>query len=223
MKSISIFIVDDHEVLRFGLREALQMEPDLDVVGESDRFQGTAARIVETMPDVAILDIRLRDGSGIELCRDILGEAPDIRCLMFTSSSGDEALYQSIVAGASGYLLKDAPRADLVHAIHTVAAGQSLIDPSMTERVLHRLRKPEEATARLTEQEAKVLALIGEGLTNRCIASRLNLAPQTVKNYVSRVLTKLDMGRTNAALYAAGFRPAPEDHDQHQRPEQDQD
>lgn len=217
MKSISVFIVDDHEVLRLGLREALEIEPDLEVVGEGDRFEGTADRIVQTLPDVAILDIRLRDGTGIELCRDVLEKAPEVRCLMFTSASGDEALYQSIVAGASGYLLKDAPRTELVHAIHTVAAGQSLIDPSLTGRVLDRLREqPDEVTAQLTEQEARVLELIGEGLTNRCIADRLNLAPQTVKNYVSRVLTKLDMGRTNAALFAAGLRPPPDDQDQDQ-------
>lgn len=201
---IAVFVVDDHELMRVGLREAFAVEPDLEIVGEADRFEGTAARIVETTPDVAILDVRLRDGSGIELCRDVMEGAPAVRSLMFTSATGDEPLHESILAGAAGYLLKDASRAELIHAVRKVAGGQALIDPAMTDQVLRRLRaQPDEPSTRLTEQERRVLDLIGEGLTNKEIAGRLHLADQTVKNYVSRVLTKLDMRRTHAALYAA--------------------
>lgn len=213
MKSISLFLVDDHELLRLGLREALAIEPDLEIVGEADRLEGTAARIVEIAPDVAILDIRLSDGSGIELCRQVLEEAPDIRCLMFTFAADLEPLHHSILAGAAGYVLKSAHRGEVINAVRTVAEGRSLIDPAMTEQVLAGLRsQSNEPADQLTEQERRVLDLMGEGLTNKEIATSLHLADQTVKNYVSRVLTKLDMRRTRAALYSAGLKP-PSDQD----------
>jgi two-component system, NarL family, response regulator DevR len=204
MSPVRIFVVDDHELLRIGLREAFGGEPDLELIGESDRYEGTASRIIELKPDVAILDVRLGDGSGIELCREVLAESPEVRCIMFTSAIGDQPLHESILAGATGYLLKDASRVELLHAIRTVAAGRSLIDPAMVGHVLARLRaQPDEPAARLTEQERLVLDLMGQGLTNKEVAVRLHLADQTVKNYVSRILTKLDMRRTQAALYAA--------------------
>lgn len=204
--TVSVFIVDDHELLRLGLREALDAEVDIQVVGEAGRVEDSVELVLEARPDVALLDVRLPDGSGIELCRDILARDHEIRCLMFTSAAEDEPLYDAVLAGASGYVLKDSPRSDLVAAIRRVAAGDSLIDPAMTDRILTRMRSESEGPAAdLTRQERNILDLIGEGLTNKEIAERLNLAEQTTKNYVSRVLTKLDMGRTRAALYSAGL------------------
>lgn len=207
MSTIRVFVVDDHELLRIGLRETLSVEEDLDLVDEADRFEGTAERIIESAPDIAILDVRLGDGSGIELCREVLAHASRTRCLIFTSATGDGPLHEAILAGAAGYLLKDASRDELLRAIRTVAAGHSLIDPGMTERVLVRLRSvSDERTSGLTAQERRILDLMGEGLTNSEIADRMSLAHQTVKNYVSRVLAKLDMRRTSAALHAAKLR-----------------
>lgn len=198
-----IFIVDDHEMMRIGLRESLNYEDDLEVVGEWPRATGAAQAVLQANPDVAILDVILGDGNGIELCREIRA-ASDIRCLVFTSAVGEEPLYESLMAGASGFLLKDVGRGEIVSAIRKVAAGGSLVDPSSTSRLFARLRKAEAGVgADLTEQEAKILDLIAEGLTNREISDRMYLAEQTVKNYVSRVLTKLDMRRTQAALFRA--------------------
>ena len=165
------------------------------------------ARIPPTRPDVAVLDVRLPDGNGVEVCREVRSRHPEIRCLMLTSFSDDEALFQAIMAGAAGYLLKQVRGTDLVAAIRNVAAGQSLLDPAITAQVLERLRKgneEDERLAHLTPQERNILELIAEGLTNRQIAERVHLAEKTVKNYVSNLLAKLGMERrTQAAVYAA--------------------
>jgi two-component system, NarL family, response regulator DevR len=210
---VTLFVVDDHEMMRIGIRESLREEADIEIVGEASTYADAVAGIKESSPDIALLDVRLPGGaSGVELCREVLQHSSNTRCLMYTSASGDEALHESILAGASGYLLKGASRSDLVSAIRTVAGGGSLIDPAMTSRVLAKLRAEASTPASaLTEQESNVLDLIAEGLDNREIAERMFLAEQTVKNYVSRVLMKLDMRRTQAALYAAGLRKnAPE-------------
>ena len=212
MEPIAVFVVDDHETLRLGLRETFADQPDIEIVGESDRYEGTLRRIIDAKPSVAIVDVELGDGNGIELCRHLMDEAPEVRCLMFTSSTGDEPLYNAIIAGAAGYILKTSPSNDLLRAVRAVAHGESLIDPALTKNVLRRLRsQPPELLSTLSEQERRVLALIGEGLTNKEIAKRLYLADQTAKNYVSKVLTKLVMSRTRAALYAAGLKEPPEE------------
>jgi two-component system response regulator DevR len=203
-------LLDDHEVVRRGLRELLESEDDLEVVGEAGTAQEALSRIPPTRPDVAVLDIRLPEGDGVEVCREIRSSHPEINCLILTSFSDDEALFQAIMAGASGYLLKQIKGNDLVDAVRRVAAGQSLLDPAVTARVLERLRaRPEtdEGLARLTNQERKILDLIADGLTNRQIAEQVHLAEKTVKNYVSNLLAKLGMERrTQAAVYAARLR-----------------
>ena len=202
---IRVFLLDDHEVVRRGLAELLSMEPDIEVVGESGTAHDAGTRINATRPDVAVLDVRLPDGSGVEVCRDIRNENPQIYALMLTSYADDEALFDSIMAGASGYCLKDIRGHDLVGAIRNVASGRSLLDPVATARVLARLRgsnEPDERLTNLTAQERRILDLIGEGLTNRQIGDRLHLAEKTVKNYVSSLLAKLGMERrTQAAAY----------------------
>jgi len=202
---IRVFLLDDHEVVRRGLHELLSMEDDITVVGEAGSAEEARTRIPLVHADVAVLDVRLPDGSGVEVCRDVRDTAPDTRCLMLTSFADDEALFDAIVAGASGYVLKDIRGTDLVDAVRAVAAGRSLLDPDATSRVLARLRTPEhtdERLAALTEQERKILELIGEGLTNRQIGERLFLAEKTVKNYVSSILAKLGMERrTQAAAF----------------------
>lgn len=202
-----VFLLDDHEIVRRGLRELLEAEDDLHVVGEAGTAADALARIPPTRPDVAVLDIRLPDGNGVEVCREVRSRDPEIRCLMLTSFSDDEALFQAIMAGAAGYLLKQVRGTDLVTAIRNVAAGQSLLDPAITAQVLERLRKgneEDERLAHLTPQERNILELIAEGLTNRQIAERVHLAEKTVKNYVSNLLAKLGMERrTQAAVYAA--------------------
>ncbi len=207
---IRVFLLDDHEVVRRGLRELLETEGDLEVVGEAGTAEEALTRIPPTRPDVAVLDVRLPDGNGVEVCREIRSSHPEIQCLMLTSFADDEALFQAIMAGAAGYVLKQIKGTDLVDAVRRVAQGQSLLDPAVTTRVLERLRTPpetDERLARLTEQERKILDLIAEGLTNRQIAERVHLAEKTVKNYVSNLLTKLGMERrTQAAVYAAGLR-----------------
>jgi DNA-binding NarL/FixJ family response regulator len=207
---INVFLLDDHEVVRRGLRELLEAEDDLEVVGEAGSAKEAMARIPPTRPDVAVLDVRLPDGNGVEVCREIRSNHPEIQCLILTSFADDEALFQSIMAGAAGYVLKQIKGTDLVDAVRRVADGQSLLDPAITARVLERLRTPpetDERLARLTEQERKILDLIADGLTNRQIAERVHLAEKTVKNYVSNLLTKLGMERrTQAAVYAAGLR-----------------
>ena len=205
--AIKVFLLDDHEIVRRGLADLLGFEADLDVVGEAGTAADALHRIPATRPDVAVLDVRLPDGSGVEVCRDIRDSLPDVRCLMLTSYADDEALFDAIMAGASGYVLKEIRGNDLVEAIRQVAAGRSLLDPVATQRVLERLRRGEEHDERLdalTEQERRILDLIGEGLTNRQIGERLHLAEKTVKNYVSSLLAKMGMERrTQAAAYVA--------------------
>lgn len=206
-EQIRVFLLDDHEVVRRGLRDLLESEGDIVVVGESGSAAEATRRIPATRPDVAVLDGRLPDGSGVTVCREVRSVDPNIRALILTSYDDDEALFASIMAGASGYLLKQITGTDLVDAVRRVAAGQSLLDPSLTQRVLDRVRKgPTEhpELAGLTDQERKILALIAEGLTNRQIGERMFLAEKTVKNYVSSILSKLGLERrTQAAVLAA--------------------
>ncbi len=203
--TVRVFLLDDHEVVRRGLRDLLEAEDDLEVVGEAGTAEEAYGRIPATRPDVAVLDVRLPDGDGIEVCREIRSKHPEIQCLMLTSFADDEALFSSIMAGASGYLLKQVKGTDLVGGIRRVGAGESLLDPSLTQKVLERLRSPEDdELSGLTPQERKILDLIAEGLTNRQIGERMFLAEKTVKNYVSNLLSKLGMSRrTEAAVYAA--------------------
>ncbi len=205
--SLRVFLLDDHEIVRTGLRSLLEATDDIVVVGEAGTVEEALARIPPTRPDVAILDVRLPDGSGVEVCREVRSHTPEIACVMLTSYPDDEALFAAIMAGAAGYVLKQVEGTNLVDDVRRVAAGQSLLDPAVTERVLARLRKgPEEdpRLASLTAQERRILDLIAEGQTNRQIAGALYLAEKTVKNYVSNVLSKLGMERrTQAATYAA--------------------
>lgn len=202
-----IFLLDDHEIVRRGVRELLEGEDDLEVVGEASTAAEALARIPATRPEVAVLDVRLPDGNGVEVCRDIRSSHPEVQCLMLTSYADDEALFDAIMAGASGYVLKQVRGAELIDGIRRVAAGQSLLDPSVTTRVLERLRKAPEEDERfadLSDQERKILALLAEGMSNREIAAALFLAEKTVKNYVSNLLAKMGMQRrTEAAVYAA--------------------
>jgi two-component system, NarL family, response regulator DevR len=203
--TIRVFLVDDHEVVRRGLKELLEAEDDIDVVGDAATAGMALAGIADTSPDVALLDVRLPDGNGIEVCREVRARDPKIACLMLTSFGDDEALFDAIMAGAAGYLLKDVRGQDLVDAVRHVATGDSLLDPALTGRVLERLRRGDEEDARLkslTEQERKILRLTAEGLTNRQIADQMHLAEKTVKNYVSNLLAKLGMHRrTEAAVF----------------------
>jgi two-component system, NarL family, response regulator DevR len=203
--SVRVFLVDDHEVVRRGLKELIDAEPDLEVVGEAGTAGMALAGIASVAPDVAVLDVRLPDGNGVEVCREVRARDPRIGCLMLTSFSDDEALFDAIMAGAAGYLLKDVKGNDLTDAVRRVAAGESLLDPSLTGRVLERLRRGDEQDPRLqslSEQEKRILAHIAEGLTNRQIAEQMHLAEKTVKNYVSNLLSKLGMQRrTEAAVF----------------------
>ena len=207
MSLTRVFLLDDHEIVRRGLRELLEASGEFDVVGEAAAAEEALGRIPATRPQVAVLDVRLPDGDGVEVCREIRSRHPEINCLMLTSFADDEALFDAIMAGASGYLLKQVRGTDLVDAIRSVAAGQSLLDPALTQKVLERIRtgsQEDERIAQLTDQELKIFELIGEGLTNRQIAERVHLAEKTVKNYVSNLLMKLGMERrTEAAAYAA--------------------
>ena len=202
-----MYLLDDHEVVREGLRALLESAGDIDVIGESGSAVDATHRIPALRPDVAVLDGRLPDGSGIEVCRAIRSVDPSIRALILTSNDDDEALFAAIMAGASGYVLKEIRGTDLVTAVRQVAAGNSLIDPTLTARVLERVRNPAVTApelANLTEQELKLLALIAEGLTNRQIGERMFLAEKTVKNYVSSILSKLGLERrTQAAVLAS--------------------
>jgi len=204
--TVRVFLLDDHEIVRRGVRELLEMEEDFEVVGEAGTAEDALARIAASVPDVAIIDMRLPDGNGVEVCREVRSRNPEIQCVVLTSFADDEALFDSIMAGAAGYLLKQIKGNDLVDAVRRVAAGQSLLDPNVTARVLERLRTgpvQDERLARLTEQERKILDLIAEGLTNRQIGERMFLAEKTVKNYVSNLLAKLGMERrTEAAVFA---------------------
>lgn len=191
--------------------ELLAMEPDIEVVGEAGSAAEATARIPAARPDVAVLDVRLPDGSGVEVCRDVRSRDESIRCLMLTSYADDEALFDAILAGASGYVLKAIRGAELLSAVRDVAAGKSLLDPIATQRVLERLRTGEgpggegdERVERLTDQERRILHLIGDGMTNRAIGEELHLAEKTIKNYVSSVLAKLGMERrSQAAAFVA--------------------
>jgi len=203
---IRVFLLDDHDVVRRGLHELLGAEGDIEVVGESGSAQEAARRIPALRPDVAILDGRLPDGSGIDVCRDVRSVDPSIKGLILTSYEDDEALFAAIMAGASGYVLKQIRGTDLVDAVRRVAAGQSLLDPAVTQRVLERIRhgveEPRELKS-LTEQERRILEYVAEGLTNREIAGKMFLAEKTVKNYVSSLLAKLGLERrTQAAVLA---------------------
>jgi DNA-binding NarL/FixJ family response regulator len=204
---IRVYLLDDHEVVRRGLRELLEAEDDIEVVGESGLAQEATRRIPALRPHVAVLDGRLPDGSGIDVCREIRSRDPDIAALILTSYDDDEALFSAIMAGAAGYVLKQVRGNDLVDMVRRVAAGQSALDPAVTAQVLERLRKgPEEdqALAPLTAQERKILEHIGEGMTNRQIGEAMFLAEKTVKNYVSSLLAKLGLERrTQAAVFAA--------------------
>ncbi|MET9426136.1 response regulator transcription factor [Streptomyces sp. NPDC003036] len=205
---ITVFLLDDHEVVRRGVHELLSGEPDIEVVGEAGTAAEALSRIPATRPDVAILDVRLPDGSGVEVCREIRSRDDSVKCLMLTSYADDEALFDAIMAGASGYVLKAIRGSELLTAVRDVAAGRSLLDPVATARVLERLRdgapKGDEKLASLSEQERRILDLIGEGLTNRAIGERLHLAEKTIKNYVSSLLSKLGMERrSQAAAYVA--------------------
>ncbi|MBQ0827595.1 response regulator [Streptomyces tagetis] len=207
-EQIRVFLLDDHEVVRRGVHELLAGEPDIEVVGEAGTAADALARIPAARPDVAVLDVRLPDGSGVEVCREIRSGDESVRCLMLTSFSDDEALFDAIMAGAAGYVLKDIRGTELLSAVRDVAAGRSLLDPSATARVLRRLREGErrgdDRLARLTGQERRILELIGEGLTNRAIGERLHLAEKTIKNYVSSLLAKLGMQRrSQAAAFVA--------------------
>lgn len=207
MAAITVFLLDDHEIVRRGLRELLEREDDIEIVGESGEAEQARRRIPALRPDVAILDARLPDGSGIEVCRDVRSVDPTIKVLILTSYDDDEALFAAIMAGAAGYVLKQVRSSDLVDGVRRVAAGQSLLDPAVTEQVLTRLRsgpRQDPRLAGLTAQERRVLDCVAEGLSNREIAQRLSLAEKTVKNYVTSVLAKLGMQRrTQAALLAA--------------------
>jgi two-component system, NarL family, response regulator DevR len=204
---IRVYLLDDHEVVRRGLRDLLEGQGDIEVVGESGSAVDAEHRIPALRPQVAVLDARLPDGSGIDVCREIRSVDPTIQVLILTSFEDDEALFAAIMAGAAGYVLKQIKGTDLVDAVRRVAAGQSLLDPAVTARVLERIRRgpdqPDELKS-LTEQERRILALVAEGLTNREIAQRMFLSEKTIKNYVSSLLAKLGMERrTQAAVLAS--------------------
>jgi DNA-binding NarL/FixJ family response regulator len=207
MPVIRVFLLDDHEIVRRGLRELLEREDDIEVVGESGEAEQARRRIPALRPDVAILDARLPDGSGIDVCRDVRSIDPTIKALILTSYDDDEALFAAIMAGAAGYVLKQVRSSDLVDGVRRVAAGQSLLDPAVTAQVLARLRsgpREDPRLAALTAQERRILDCIADGLSNREIAEHLSLAEKTVKNYVTSVLAKLGMQRrTQAAVFAA--------------------
>jgi DNA-binding NarL/FixJ family response regulator len=206
-KPITVFLLDDHEVVRRGVRDLLEAEPDIEVIGEAGTASSALARIPALRPDVAVLDVRLPDGDGVSVCREIRSKMPEVACLMLTSFGDDEALFDAIMAGAAGYVLKQIRGTDLIGAVRTVASGQSMLDPRVAGQLMTRLR---DQSARrdplpgLSGQERRILELIGEGLTNRQIGERMFLAEKTVKNYVSALFAKLGMERrTQAAAYAA--------------------
>lgn len=206
-KPVRVFLLDDHEVVRRGLRELLESEGDIEIVGEAGTAASAIARIPALRPDVAVLDARLPDGNGIEVCRHVRSADPSIRAIILTSFDDDEALFAAIMAGASGYVLKQVTGQDLLSAVRHVASGASLLDPHVTERVMQRLRQgassePDELKS-LTAQERRILELVAEGLTNRQIGEKLFLAEKTVKNYMSSILAKLGLERrTQAAVLA---------------------
>jgi len=204
---IRVFLLDDHEVVRRGVRDLLESASDIEVVGEASTAEEAMQRVPAIAPDVAVLDVRLPDGNGVEVCRELRSRQPTLKCLMLTSFNDDEALLDAIMAGASGYVLKEVRGADLIESVRKVAAGHSLLDSRITERVLDRLRNPAPEDPRLSslsDQERRILGYLAEGLTNRQIAEHMYLAEKTIKNYVSNVLLKLGMHRrTEAAVYGA--------------------
>jgi two-component system, NarL family, response regulator DevR len=205
-EQVRVFLLDDHEVVREGVRALLESTGEVVVVGEAGTCADAVARVPSTRPDVCILDVRLPDGSGVEVCRDLRESLPGLACLMLTSFADDDALFQAVMAGASGYVLKQIRGTDLLGAVKRVAAGESLIDPKLMGRVLDRLRNPEPTLdprlASLTPLERSILGHLAEGLTNRQIAGKVHLAEKTVKNYVSSILMKLGMSRrTEAAVF----------------------
>lgn len=203
---VKVFLVDDHEVVRRGLVDLLGADPELDVVGEAGSVAEAMARVPAARPDVAVLDVRLPDGNGIELCRDLLSRMPDLRCLTLTSYTSDEAMLDAILAGASGYVVKDIKGMELARAVKDVGAGRSLLDNRAAAALMAKLRgaaEKQDPLSGLTDQERTLLGLLSEGLTNKQIADRMFLAEKTVKNYVSRLLAKLGMERrTQAAVFA---------------------
>ncbi|GAA4488425.1 two-component system response regulator DevR [Rhodococcus olei] len=211
---IRVFLVDDHEVVRRGLVELLESDPELQVIGEAGTYSAALARVPALRPDVAVLDVRLPDGSGIELCRELMARLPALHCLILTSYTDEEAILSAILAGASGYVVKDIKGFELVRAVHEVGVGKSLLDSNAAAALMAKLRAAEQEDtgpfSGLSEQERTLLELLGEGLTNRQIAARMYLAEKTVKNYVSRLLTKLGVERrTQAAVLAAKLDPSP--------------
>ncbi|NAS20637.1 response regulator [Herbidospora sp. NEAU-GS84] len=207
---IRVFIVDDHEVVRRGVAVLLESEEDIRVVGEAGTVASAITRISALRPDVAILDVRLPDGNGVDVCREVRSRSPDLPCLMLTSFADDDALFQAVMAGAAGYVLKQIHGSDLVGAVRTVAGGRSLLDPQVTRTMVRRLRDDaarKDPLAVLTDQERRILEYVVEGMTNRQIGEEMFLAEKTVKNHVSRLLGKLGMRRrTQAAVYAARLR-----------------
>jgi two-component system response regulator DevR len=212
---LRIMLVDDHEVVRDGIRSMLQSEDDIIITTEAGTVGEAIDEADRTKPDVVVMDVRLADGSGIEATREIRAKRPETRVLMLTSFADDEALFSSIMAGASGYVLKQVRSGDLVRAIRAVGAGESLLDPSVTTAVLDRLRKgkhlmKDERLARLTAQEERILTLISQGRTNREVGDELHLAEKTIKNYVSSILSKLEVARrAEAAAYLARHTTTP--------------
>ena len=205
--TITVFLVDDHEVVRRGVRDLLESTGDVTVVGEAGSVAEAIERVPAAAPDVAVLDVQLPDGTGIELCRELRSQRPELSCLMLTSFLDDDALLDAVVAGASGYVLKQVRGSDLVDAVRQVATGHSLLDPVLRERAAKRIRsgpEEDERLSHLTPQERRILDLLADGMTNRQIADEMFLAEKTVKNYVSNLLAKMGMSRrTEAAVYAA--------------------
>lgn len=218
-RPVRVFLVDDHEVVRRGVRDLLDAEPDIEVVGDAGSADHALARGPALRPDVAVLDVRLPDGDGITVCRELRSRLPGLACLMLTSFDDDDALLDAIMAGAAGYVLKEIKGADLVAAVRTVASGRSMLDPATTTRLMNTLRggDPEEerepdALSGLSPREREILVLIGEGLTNRQIGERLYLSEKTVKNHISRLLAKLGVERRiQAAVLATEAVPRPAD------------
>ncbi|MFQ6399160.1 response regulator [Nocardia sp. KC 131] len=214
---ITVFLVDDHEIVRRGIGDLIELEPDLEVAGEAGDCSQALARIPALQPDVVVLDVRLPDGNGIELCRELLSVDPRLRCLILTSFTDEQAMLNAILAGASGYVVKDIKSLELIDAIRDVGTGKSLLDNRAAAALMAKLRSEAEAKtgplASLTDQERVLLALLGEGLTNRQIAGRMFLAEKTVKNYVSRLLTKLGVERRTQAAVIASKLDQPESQD----------
>jgi DNA-binding NarL/FixJ family response regulator len=202
--TIRVFLLDDHEIVRRGLRELLEAEDDIEVVGEAGTAEIAVGRIPATNPDVAVLDVQLPDGDGVEVCREVRSRRPDLACLILTSFADDEALLASVMAGAAGFVLKQVKGSDIVDAVRRAAAGESLLDPVVVDRLMQQFHQAESELDALTPQERRIFELIGEGYTNRQIGEEMYLAEKTVKNYVSNLFVKIGVHRrTEVAAYAA--------------------